>query len=238
MTSRRPNEIVRSALSFLQRQVLERRRTPFNPVLSVVEVDGERRLDGMTVNYSRGSLQRVLAAALREMKPKERRVERVLMLGFGAGSAVAVLREEHGLDPFVVAVDVDPEVFELARKWFEFADDARVRFVVADAAEHVRTDRELYDLVIVDAFVDDAIPASLRTKSFADAAKERVDDGGALLFNTMADDRASRAASDEVGKALEDGERIEGALRALEIETNRVWAWERAPRRDGAFTSS
>src|SRR5262245_5184108 len=91
---------LRSALSYLQ--VHERRKTPFNPLLSVVEVNGRRRLDGRTVNYSRGSLERVLARALREVRPAERRIESVLVLGFGAGSAVAVLRSEHGLDPRVV----------------------------------------------------------------------------------------------------------------------------------------
>lgn len=212
-------------LSYVRPRVLEEFSTPHNPRLAVIESDGVRRLDGLSVNYSHGSLHTVLRSAFETLALRDRDVRSVLMLGFGGGSAVRLLREEHALDPEFTAVEIDPEVVALARRWFGFAADPRVRFVVEDAAEHVQTSRASHDLVLVDAFVDERVPDALCTRGFLRATGERVAPGGVLVFNTLAD---------TLRRVLE-AERIENAARAelagvtrIDVDQNRLVVWERA----------
>jgi spermidine synthase len=177
------------------------------------------------VNYSHGSLHTVLRSAFETLALRDRDVRSVLMLGFGGGSAVRLLRDEHALDPAFTAVEIDPEVVALARRWFGFASDPRVRFVVRDAAEHVRESSAVHDLVLVDAFVDDCVPDALGTRAFLRAAGERVAPGGVLVFNTLAD----------TFRSVPEAERIEAAARAelagvtrIDVDQNRLVVWERA----------
>jgi len=217
--------------SYFQEQVLEERRTPHNPRLAVIEVNGRRRLDGLTVNYSHGSLERVLRGAFELAGVRERSVASLLMLGFGAGSAVRLLREEFGHAPRVTAVELDPAVLELARRWFGCVADEQLELVLADAAQWVRTARTQHELLLVDAFVDERVPETLLRPEFLADAARLVAPGGLLLFNTIADTLAHVATSERLEATARE---VLGEVRRLEIEANRVLAWEQ-PREAQVF---
>lgn len=211
--------------SFVRPRVLENFATPHNPRLAVIEADGVRRLDGLTVNYSHGSLHVVLREAFETLALRDRQLASALLLGFGGGSAVRLLRDEHGLDPAITAVEIDPEVIALARRWFGFASDPRVTFVEADAAEFVRTSRAEHDFVLVDAFVDERIPETLCTRAFLRAAGDRVAPGGVLVFNTLAD-TFRRVLESEVIEAAARAEL--GSVTRIDVMQNRLVVWERS----------
>lgn len=211
------------AASWIRPRVLADVSTPHNPRLAVVEANGKRRLDGRSVNYSHGTLHEMLRETFESLDLRRRTIRTALLLGFGGGSAVELLRAEHGLDPLFTAVDVDAQVFELARRWFGFTDDARVAFVVADAAFHVRSERVQHDFVLVDAFVDDRVPPALHTRTFLRTVGERVAPGGLLVFNTLVDAPDTRRDADDVLAAA----RAELAgVRTLDVGQNRVVVWE------------
>lgn len=220
---RKPKALHKSLLSFVQPQVLERRRTAHNPLLQVIEVNGRRRLDGLTVNYSCGSLERVLADAFDTLELERRPIASALLLGFGAGSAVQLLRRSHGRDVRFTAVEIDPEVVELAQRWFGFDGDAGVEFVCADARAFVTTCEARFDLVLVDVFVDECVPASLHDVDFAREVGALVRPGGRLVFNTLADSIARVRESETIERALRSAL---GRVERLDVRTNRVFAWE------------
>lgn len=211
-------------LSFVQPQVLESLVTEHNPLLQVVETNGKRRLDGLTVNYSRGSLERVLADAFDAFELERRKIESVLLLGFGAGSAVTLLRRSHGADVRFTAVEIDPAVVGIAKRWFGFEGDERVEFVVADACEYVRTCARTFDLVVVDVFVDERVPEGLHGVEFARAVGRCVGVGGRLVFNTLADSAERMRESEAIERGLRESL---GGIERLEVRTNRVFGWER-----------
>jgi predicted O-methyltransferase YrrM len=214
----------RTLLSYLRPQELDRRRTEHNPLLRVVEVQGRRRLDAVSVNYSRGSLERVLAETFDRLELDRRDLRSVLLLGFGAGSAVVLLRQSHGAGVRFTAVEIDPVVIELARRWFQHARDPGIEFVCRGAREHVEVAAGEHDLVLVDAFVDERIPAELQEPGFARGLARCIAPGGLLVFNTLADGITRRAESDRIEAALRT---VFGSVRALDVRTNRVLVWER-----------
>jgi spermidine synthase len=222
MADRNPNQgLPRRLLSHVRPQILEERSTPHNPLLAVVEIRGKLQLDGLTVNYSCGSLENVLREAFEALELERRPIESVLLLGFGAGSAVRLLRASHGGQLRFVAVEIDPVVIELARKWFGFDRDASVELVNADAVEFAARDDRSYDLVLVDAFVDDVVPKTLREAGFMHDLRARLARDGVLVFNTLTDTRQRRAECAEVESALLEAFE---AVERLEIRTNRVFA--------------
>lgn len=218
------SDLPRRLLSFMQPQVLERRRTEHNPLLQVVEVNGKRRLDGLTVNYSCGSLEDVLREAFDALELERRPIATALLLGFGAGSAVRLLRRSHGRDVRFTAVEIDPAVVEIAQRWFGFAGDAAIEFVIDDARAFVAADEREHDLVVVDVFVDDGVPEGVHGPDFARSAGARVRAGGTLVFNTLADTTERIHESETIERALRSAL---GRVERLELLTNRVLAWQR-----------
>jgi predicted membrane-bound spermidine synthase len=112
-----------------------------------------------------------------------RGARRYLILGSALGGAVAAILEA---DPQaeVTAVEIDPLVTELARRFVPGIDQPRVRFVVEDARLFLREDRGAYDYIVVDVFSGEQLPAHCVTQEFFALARARLAPGGVLQMNT------------------------------------------------------
>lgn len=119
-----------------------------------------------------------------------RRAPRVLILGFGGGSAARIVRALLP-DARIVGVELDPDVVRAAREHFAL-DAVGAELHVADALGFLRGERRRYDLILEDVFVGygdavhkpDWIPHPAH-----DLARARLRDGGILVSNTI-DERA------------------------------------------------
>lgn len=109
---------------------------------------------------------------------------RVLMIGLGGGALLEPLRR---LVPGVRidAVDLDAQVIRMARRWMGARERPGDRFVVGDGRRFLQGTDRRYDLIYVDAFSGDRMPASLATTEFARLAAGRLGPGGTLAFNLL-----------------------------------------------------
>ena len=107
---------------------------------------------------------------------------RLLVVGVGGGALPmflrAVLPEAH-----VDAVDNDEEVLEVARDYFGFREDARLRAHVADGRAFIEAPGPSYDVVFLDAFGPKGTPSALATREFLLAARARLTPLGAVVAN-------------------------------------------------------
>jgi spermidine synthase len=104
---------------------------------------------------------------------------RMLLVGLGGGS-VAKSFAADGWD--VDAVEIDPGVTEMARRYFDFNDsDATV--VHMDGRRFLSTSTETWDLIVMDAFGSSAIPFHLVTREAFGVLAERLDPQGVLAVN-------------------------------------------------------
>jgi spermidine synthase len=105
-----------------------------------------------------------------------------LAIGLGGGTVVKRMWRDYP-DMSIDAVEIDPEVIDVARRFFALPDDPRIRVMADDGRHFVETTTERYDIVIVDAFEEDHVPVQIATEQFLRAARDRLRAGGAIVYN-------------------------------------------------------
>jgi predicted membrane-bound spermidine synthase len=104
------------------------------------------------------------------------------LVGLGGGS---VARSFHRDGWAVDAVEIDPEVVEIARDHFQLQDAARV--FVMDGRRFLRERKDPYDLIVLDAFGSSAIPFHLVSREAMQLMADRLSANGILVMNVEAE---------------------------------------------------
>ena len=164
---------------------LEKRKTNFQK-LEVNRRNNRLVLDAPHVNYSYGNLHSVFQQAFADEKLDVSRLNEILILGFGAGSVADILQNESGCLAHITGVEIDPEVIDLANKYFNLQDFSNLDIEITDALEFVVTAKPVYDLIVVDLFIDHWIPERFDTPEFVENLKRILLPGGKIFFNRMA----------------------------------------------------
>src|SRR3989344_5978756 len=107
---------------------------------------------------------RMWKRALRRVSKKSG-VKRVLLLGLGAGGAIAYLYRRFR-NATITAVEWDPVMITLADELGFFPRERRPRIIQGDAAVLVPELTEKFDLIIVDLFRGRKVDAALSDASF------------------------------------------------------------------------
>lgn len=153
--------------------------------LKVVAWRGKYLMDTARVNYSFGSLHAVMQGSIEAMVARGVRTDRVLMLGYGGGSAAEIIHQQYGRDAEIVGVEIDAAVLSLAKQYFYTQG---VRLLQEDAIDYVQKAAKQswkYDLVICDLFLDEQVAAGVTSESFVEGLFHIVEQCGGVIVNTM-----------------------------------------------------
>ena len=94
------------------------------------------------------------------------------------------------------AVEIDQQVVRVAHEFFALPEDPRLNITVADGRVFLRRTRRQYDAIIMDAYTSSRygiyLPYHLTTVEFFTIARERLKDGGCLVYNIVEVDREAR----------------------------------------------
>jgi spermidine synthase len=136
-----------------------------------------RRDDPLSYYTRMGPLGQLFAARREELR-------RVAVVGLGAGSIAAYGRPGDAYTFY----EIDPAVVRIARdrRWFVYLSDSRaaVRVVVGDGRLRIAEARPAaYDLIVLDAFSSDAVPAHLLTREAVELYLRKLAPGGVLAFH-------------------------------------------------------
>jgi spermidine synthase len=110
------------------------------------------------------------------------RPKSALVIGLGGGTIPSFLRKSYP-DMKIDAVDIDPVVVEVAKSHFGFREDDLMRAHVADGRQFVEQAKDRYDLVFLDGFGTDSVPAHLTTREFLTAVKNILTPRGIVVGN-------------------------------------------------------
>lgn len=126
----------------------------------------------------------------------------VLIIGCAGGSLATMLTRTGSR---VMAVDVNPQSFVIARRYFQLPDDVECR--VADGLDYLSSTRRMFDVIVLDAFRGGELPEELISEMFFARARKRLRKSGALFANVHMlsdkDEAADRAAA-RMGHAFAD----------------------------------
>jgi spermidine synthase len=123
-----------------------------------------------------------LALALRQDPSKA--PGRVLNIGLGGGSFPKRLYLDYP-ETVIDAVDIDPDVVAVAKKYFHVPEDDRFRLHAVDGRRFIRENEQSYDVVVLDAYNADTIPFHLTTREFYREVASRIAPGGVVVSNII-----------------------------------------------------
>jgi len=108
---------------------------------------------------------------------------RVLVVGLGGGTLPTFLRK-HYPNAAIDVAEIDPDVVDVAKKFFGFREDERMRVHVGDGRAFIEDVRQpQYDMIFLDAFGAESVPAHLTTQEFLQAVRRAVKPNGVVIGN-------------------------------------------------------
>ena len=117
-----------------------------------------------------------------DLKERESEAIRVGMIGLGVGTIATYSREGDAFRFY----EIDAQVPLIAREYFTFLDDAKgkVDIVLGDGRLSIeREEPQRYDVLAVDAFSGDAIPAHLITREAVQLFRRHLAPNGILAYH-------------------------------------------------------
>jgi spermidine synthase len=126
---------------------------------------------------------------------------RVLVVGLGGGT-IPMLLHKHYPKTTIDVVDIDPDVIDVAKRFFGFKEDATLRAYADDGRRFIEKCRDPYDILFLDAFGSGSIPYHLATREFLGAVGKAVTPKGVVIGNIWS--RGSNPLHDSMIRTYQD----------------------------------
>ena len=126
--------------------------------------------------------QSILAGLAYNPSPKN-----ILIIGLGGGILPQAF-EKVLPNAIITSVEIDPAVVSIAKKYFNYKENDRVKTSTQDGRVFVKRalrKKQTYDWIILDAFNGDYIPEHLLTIEFLQEIKSLLSNNGLLSANTF-----------------------------------------------------
>src|SRR6266850_1762657 len=180
-----------AALGCAAQTLIHERASPYNTIIVTEDYSGMRTLlfergggrqsvvkpgdpDHLELSYARVALA---GLALCE-EPR-----RILVVGLGGGSLPMFLRA-HYPGAMIDVAEIDPGVVDVAKKFFGFVEDERMRARVGDGRQFIeRAPPGGYDIIFLDAFGARDVPKHLTTEEFLLAVRRALRPNGVVVSN-------------------------------------------------------
>jgi len=119
----------------------------------------------------------LLAAAMKKD------IKNVLILGLGTGNFVNQLKSVLPQIKKIDVVEINPEIVEIAGKFFDFEKTGDIEIKIQDGRVFVRSCTEKYDLIILDIFSESGMAYRFMTKEFLEEISNILAFDGILASN-------------------------------------------------------
>jgi spermidine synthase len=110
------------------------------------------------------------------------KLHRICIIGLAGGTIAHQFTSVYGPVP-IDGVEIDPAIVNAGRKYFNM-NEPNLHVHVEDGRTYIRTTREQYDLVAIDAFQQPYIPFQLTTREFFSEIRAHLSPTGVVALNT------------------------------------------------------
>ena len=83
------------------------------------------------------------------------------------------------------AIEIDPEICRMAHHYTTSHLESYVEVINTDAEIFLQLDSSQYDFIIMDIFQSATIPYQFQSLDFINTLKDKLNDGGLLMYNRM-----------------------------------------------------
>ncbi len=176
-------------------KVIYSTHSDFNGQVDVVKVGDTKKIkvDGIeqSISWNSQNAKRLVwGKTLEVLKQNEPKLKNILILGLGGGTVQHLISRELP-EAYMVSVDIDPVMYDIAKKYFEIDTLERHRVIIADACR-VIVDPENYELAkgsfqaaFVDIYIGEKFPELGKSGNFISAVKDMLIPGGLLIINRI-----------------------------------------------------
>ncbi|AZN35807.1 fused MFS/spermidine synthase [Iodobacter ciconiae] len=113
--------------------------------------------------------------------------KRVLIVGLGGGSLPKYCYR-YLPESKVTTLEINEEVIALRHEFFIPDDNERFRIIQTDAVDYITHGHAEADVIMLDAYDHEGLPASLATESYYDHCRMALTDKGVLVINLWGTD--------------------------------------------------
>ena len=140
--------------------------------------------------------------------------KRILILGMGTGT-FSLQCKRYFPAAQITGVEIDEKITALARKYFDLPADVEV--VTYDGRAFLQSDKNTYDVILVDAFQDISPPFQMSSTEFFSLVRNHLDKNGIMVVNMNMRGNINEYLIDTIGKSF-------SALKTVDARgvTNRV----------------
>lgn len=178
-----------------------RLESDFNKVLEIYKVQGRYILDSSHANYSYGSLYKAFQFAFKQISFAHFQPQKILMLGLGAGCVLELLEKYFHTHFYkVLAIEIDPLVVEISKKYFDIQRFNNLTIKILDAKDFIEQTKETFDFIIIDLFIDLEIPEFLFDSKIIQKLQIMTTPNGAILMNTIPIKQDNKLIINELNK--------------------------------------
>lgn len=190
----------KKALSYFYPVRVECASSTHNPKLEIYLKQGRYQLCTPNAVYSYGDLYDNFTRTFDAMELDVLDVRKVLVLGFGLGSVTTILEKIFEKNYEYTAVEIDQKIIDLANKYVLPDIMSNIRIICDDALHFVRNCADKFDMIAVDLFIDDKVPAVFERQEFLLGIRNLLNDEGVLVYNRLALDKKDLAETREFYK--------------------------------------
>jgi len=173
-------------LSYFKEIHLESTSSIHNPSLHVSLVEGRHQLSTDDAIYSFDDKYDNFAQAFEKVNWQKFEGQNVLLLGLGLASIPLLLEKTHNLDFDYTCVEIDEQVIFLAEKYILKDLKSHFEIISTDAGIYIDQCVQQYDLICMDIFENDTVPAQFETTSYLLQLKNLLTPTGVLMYNRLA----------------------------------------------------
>lgn len=172
---------------------IEKLDSDYGHELSLCISDGKLQLNAERAIYSWEDKYDNFYKAFAKMKLEKLPGKECLVLGFGLGSIVQMLEQNFKQNMHFTGVEIDEQVIYLAEKYIVDKLKSPVQIINGSAEIFVEITNDKFDLICIDIFINDKIPHVIKEKAFLELCKNRLTEGGVLLFNHLSNSDAEES---------------------------------------------
>ena len=176
-------------------KILYSTESEYNGKIDVVQVGNTRKIRvgniDQSISWNSPNTQRLYwGRAIDVLKQNEPNLKNILILGLG-GATIQHLVSREFPEAHMVSIDIDEQILDVAKKYFELEEIQNHRVIIDDACrvivepENYGLMKQSFQAALVDIYIGNKYPDLGKSGNFVAAIKDMVVPGGLVIFDRI-----------------------------------------------------